>query len=316
MTDPSLPHQHARDTLPRTADLPLRLAIPVGLLVTALGVLWSLTDVSVIVDSTAAPLPPAPAAVMHLPTVTVDEADVLPPCEAPTVQALLDAGDDNAVVAAFGGGAAFHDAVVSGQAPCINLADPARLWLVVNKQRILKPEAYAPASLGVPASVNNGAEHVRAEVAAALDALSAASVKAGHGRVALASGYRSHQTQVGNFDAHVDAYGVEGAEALSARPGHSEHQTGLAADVAACDPECGGILDFGDTATGKWVAANGWRYGFVVRYDQGETGVTGYEPEPWHLRFVGTELAAAYHAGGYHSLEAFFELPAAPEYGH
>lgn len=314
MTDPSQRPQHARGAPPRTVGLPWRMAIPAGLLITVIGMIWALADMTTVIDNTAAPAPPAPAAVTFLPPVTVDEAEVLPPCETPSVQELLAAGDDNAVVTAFGGGAVFHRAVRSGQAPCINLHDPTRLWLVVNKQRGLSPEAYAPTTLGVPASVNEGPEQVRADVAAALDALSAASVAAGHGRVALASGYRSHQTQVDNFDAHVEAYGVDGAEALSARPGYSEHQTGLAADVVACTPECGGILDFGATATGKWVAANGWKYGFIVRYDHGETGVTGYEAEPWHLRYVGPELAAAYHAGEFRSLEAFFDLPPAPDY--
>ena len=62
------------------------------------------------------------------------------------------------------------------------------------------------------------------------------------------------------------------------------------------------------------MAENGWRYGFIVRYEPGQTAVSGYDSEPWHLRYIGPQLAAAYHDGGFHTLEAFFGLPAAPNY--
>ena len=89
---------------------------------------------------------------------------------------------------------------------------------------------------------------------------------------------------------------------------------GLAADVVSCADGCGSIDTFGGTDAGAWVAQNGWQYGFIVRYVAGETPVTGYDPEPWHLRYVGVSLATAYHDGGYGSLEQFFGLPAAPAY--
>ena len=84
----------------------------------------------------------------------------------------------------------------------------------------------------------------------------------------------------------------------------------------ACDAGCGGLDGFGATRQSEWVAAHAWEYGFIVRYEQVGTPVTGYAPEPWHLRYVGTELAAAYHEGGFHTLEEFFGLPAAPDYEH
>jgi hypothetical protein len=68
------------------------------------------------------------------------------------------------------------------------------------------------------------------------------------------------------------------------------------------------------TAQGAWVAANAWRFGFIVRYEDGQTAITGYEAEPWHLRYIGPELAQVYHDGGFHTLEDFFGLPAAPGY--
>ena len=101
---------------------------------------------------------------------------------------------------------------------------------------------------------------------------------------------------------------------LAARPGHSEHQTALAVDVFACDPGCGSSEQFGGTALSAWVVENGWQYGWIVRYEDGYTPITGYDPEAWHLRYIGPELGAAYHAGGFHTLEEFFGLPAAPGY--
>jgi len=118
---------------------------------------------------------------------------------------------------------------------------------------------------------------------------------------------------VRTYNGHVRSEGQQHADAASARAGHSEHQTGLALDLVACSP-CGGIEAFGATPQGEWVAAHAWEYGFIVRYESGATGVTGYMPEPWHLRYIGRELAAVYHHGGFHTLEEFFGLPAAPDY--
>jgi len=71
---------------------------------------------------------------------------------------------------------------------------------------------------------------------------------------------------------------------------------------------------FGETAGGKWVAANSWRFGFIVRYEEETTAITGYSYEPWHLRFVGEALAAEYSEKGIHTLEEFWSLPAAEFY--
>ena len=60
--------------------------------------------------------------------------------------------------------------------------------------------------------------------------------------------------------------------------------------------------------------AHAWEFGWIIRYEDGYTPVTGYSPEPWHLRYIGPELAAAYHDGGWHTLEEFFGLAAAPGY--
>lgn len=236
-------------------------------------------------------------------------------CDEPAVQAALAARDDEAVVTAAGGGEAFRTALIAGAAPCISLSDPARRWVVVDKLRPLNPLDYEPAGLGPlsrVSSLNGG--YLRHDTDEALSALGAGAAAAGVGDVAVLSSYRSYRTQVSTYAQHVSDEGQAGADAGSARPGYSEHQTGLALDMVACGRGCGGLDDFGATKQGKWVAAHAWEYGFIVRYEDGHMGVTGYESEPWHLRFIGPALAKAYHDGGFHTLEEFFGLPPAPDY--
>lgn len=294
----------------------LRLFVPIGLAVTALGIVWALADGAIAqAEPEVVAALPRPAAVEELPAPALATTVVKDHCADAGVQGALASGDDDAVVAAFGGGEAFRSAVANGNAACIDLADPARVWVVVNKTRPLQPLDYGPASLSTPALVSDDvAGPIRSDAAAALDALSAAAESAGVGALGLGSGYRSYQTQIATYDGQVQMYGQAGADAQSARPGYSEHQTGLAADVEECWGECTGILTFGDTAAGQWTAEHAWEYGFIIRYTAGQTGVTGYDPEPWHLRYVGTGIAAAYAQGGYTSLEQFFGLPAAPDY--
>ncbi|MFT4229714.1 MAG: M15 family metallopeptidase, partial [Microbacterium sp.] len=152
------------------------------------------------------------------------------------------------------------------------------------------------------------------DAGAALTRLVAAADKAGAGELAITSGYRSYDNQALQYSGRVAALGRTEADALSARPGFSEHQSGLAADLVACDGGCGSVEQLGSTAQGRWLAKNAWRYGFIVRYEKGATDTTGYSPEPWHIRYIGVALATAYHDGGYHTLEDFWGLPAAPDY--
>lgn len=306
---PSLPHaQHA------AARSPLRgPALPLGIAVTALGVLFSLAGAPIAPAAPAAM--PEPVAVLQVPAVQRDATTAADPCASPGVQDALAKGDDAAVIAGFGGGEGFRAAVVAGNAPCISLSDPARIWVVVNKARPLDPADFAPAGLGeVPLQMTTLSGLVRGDVAVAVGRMADAAAAAGAGTVGANNGYRSYGLQVTTYDSHVRAQGQEGADVGSARPGHSEHQTGLALDVVACDTRCGGLDGFGATAQSAWVAEHAWEYGFVVRYEDGGSPVTGYAPEPWHLRYVGVDLAAAYHEGGYRTLEEFFALPAAPDY--
>jgi D-alanyl-D-alanine carboxypeptidase len=100
---------------------------------------------------------------------------------------------------------------------------------------------------------------------------------------------------------------------LAARPGYSEHQTGLAVDFAARGVSTLQV-SFAKTKAGIWLAANAYRYGFVLRYPSGKTAITGYSFEPWHFRYVGVEVATAMHDQNIQTLEEFYALPAAPSY--
>ncbi|WP_217178603.1 M15 family metallopeptidase [Streptomyces sp. AC495_CC817] len=289
-------------------------ALPLGLAVTAIGILLSLASATG--DVSAGQRMPEPSQVLQVPSVEVGATTAADPCAEQAVIDAIAAADDAATIAAFGGGESFRAAVVAGNAPCIALDDPSHVWVVVNKARPLDPVDFAPASLAAaPLQVTTGSGQARSDVAEAIGQLAAAAAADGVGQIGANNGYRSYDLQVRTYATHVRSEGQENADAASARAGHSEHQTGLALDLVACAP-CGGIDAFGATAQGEWVAAHSWEYGFIVRYESGATGVTGYKPEPWHVRYVGTELAAAYHNGGFHTLEEFFGLPAAPDYPH
>jgi D-alanyl-D-alanine carboxypeptidase len=112
----------------------------------------------------------------------------------------------------------------------------------------------------------------------------------------------------------VAQLGLVAGEYLAARPGYSEHQTGLAADLSAAGQGCVIRVCFANTKAGKWLAANAWQYGFILRYPKGHTATTGYQFEPWHYRYVGVELSTQMHLTGVAVLEDFFGLPAAPKY--
>ncbi|HCS61381.1 MAG TPA: peptidase M15 [Microbacterium sp.] len=292
----------------------LTIALPVGIAVTAVGALWALADVPAAAEPVGPPMPAVAAALPGVDLASVDAAD---PCADPLVTDALAAGNDEGVVVAFGGGAAFREAVTVGNAPCISLADPARAWVVVNKVDPMNPVDYEPGPLSVPAlQKTSPSKSVRTDATAALEAMAAELHDAGAGVLGMNNGYRSYWLQTRVHASHVSSRGQAGADKVSARPGFSEHQTGLSMDVVSCGQGCSEIGEFGGTPESNWVAEHAWKHGFIVRYEEGEIGTTGYVPEPWHLRYIGPSLAEAYHEGGYRTLEEFFALPAAPDYSH
>lgn len=198
-----------------------------------------------------------------------------------------------------------------------SLSDPASQWVVVNKQRPLQPRDYHP-KLVIPDVKLKGSPraenmHVGAAMAPQLEALFAAAKAAGQ-PLMLSSGYRSYKYQVKVYNQQVKQYGQSKADDLSARPGYSEHQTGWAADVAPINGHCDLSECFGSTSAGRWLAASAYRYGFIIRYPEGKRAITGYDYEPWHIRYIGIAAATAMHQQGISTLEEFFDLPAAPTY--
>lgn len=263
---------------------------------------------------TVTPPPPAATAI-PVPTRSEVALAEVALCDRPEVQAGLAAGDDSAVIGAAGGGEGLRQAVIRGIAPCINLRDPSHVWFVVNKAMPMEPIDYAPADWVAPSNVPLGnLAAVRTDIAPTVTAMSEASVAAGIGRIGMQNGYRGYSVQQRIHNDRVASLGKEAGERLAARPGYSEHQSGIAMDVFGCTPGCSSSEQFGTTATYQWVVEHSWEFGWIIRYEDGQTPITGYDPEAWHLRYIGPELAAAYHAGGFHTLEEFFGLPAAPGY--
>lgn len=188
--------------------------------------------------------------------------------------------------------------------------DPTSLTVVVNKARGL-PSTYAPTDLRRPAGVGNTLP-LRAIAATAAERMATDMAAVGI-QLRMSSGYRSYSRQETVYNGFVAREGVAGADEHSARPGHSEHQTGLAADF---DDGTGCNLRpcFESAPGGRWLAENAWRYGFILRYGDGWQPTVGYRFEPWHYRFVGETTAADMHDRGILTLEEYAGLPAAPDY--
>ncbi|WP_336824419.1 M15 family metallopeptidase [Sporosarcina sp. USHLN248] len=148
--------------------------------------------------------------------------------------------------------------------------------LIANKKYPL-PSDYAPGE--------------SKEARAAFDEMAAEAKLSGINLTAFST-YRSYEYQVSLYDRYVQKDGKDAADRYSARPGYSEHQTGLAFDIGEVNFEKHwASSSFGDTEAGKWVAANAYRYGFILRYPKGKEDVTGYMHESWHFRYVGKEIA-------------------------
>ena len=196
-----------------------------------------------------------------------------------------------------------------------SIDDPTSLWVVVNKRRPLQPQDYVPPDLvDVPVEYVYSPQ-LRAEASAKVVEMFAAYQAETGRQMQSQSAYRSYGTQVDVYNGWVSSLGQEAADLTSARPGHSEHQTGLAIDISSVPAVCAVEMCFRDTPEAAWLAANSWKYGFIVRYPEGKTEITGYEYEPYHFRYVGIELATQMHDTGIQTLEEFFGLPAAPNYG-
>jgi D-alanyl-D-alanine carboxypeptidase len=130
-----------------------------------------------------------------------------------------------------------------------------------------------------------------AETRAAFEQMAIDARVAGFELVAFST-YRSYEYQETLYNNYVSRDGQENADRYSARPGYSEHQTGLAFDVGEKGKEDLWLTDeFGETEAGKWLVENAHKYGFILRYPQGKEAITGYMYESWHFRYLGVDLA-------------------------
>lgn len=195
------------------------------------------------------------------------------------------------------------EVVVNGVA--YNIDDPNSIQVVVNKQRPLNPQDFAPSDLVDVNVPHTWAPQLRQEAATALETMFAAASSEAGLTLASNSAYRSYSSQQSIYD---------GNDALTARPGFSEHQTGLAIDIGADSGKCSLAACFGTTAEGEWLAANAYRFGFIMSYPDGLDAITGFEYEPWHFRYIGTTLSNYMHDHGIRTIEELFGLPAAPSY--
>jgi D-alanyl-D-alanine carboxypeptidase len=208
--------------------------------------------------------------------------------------------------------AATHKTAAKSSKPAFNkkqqsLTDPTSSWVLVNKQHPLNPATYAPSDL---VSVGNG-QQMRAEAATALQHMFTDAQAAGYTLVAD-SGYRSYATQVSTYNSIVTAYGQSYADTVSARPSYSEHQTGWAVDIGT--GSCHVQDCFGATPGGKWTQANAYKYGFLLRYPESLTSITGYSNEAWHFRYVGVALSTELYDTHMQTLEQFFGVSGGTTY--
>lgn len=157
--------------------------------------------------------------------------------------------------------------------------------VLVNKFYHL-PDGYEPNDLVVlPARYNSGKNSsMRKEAADAFMKMSDAAMLDGLS-IKNASAYRSYDYQVSLYDGYVKRDGKVKADIYSARPGYSEHQTGLCSDINIIDSS------FDGTKESKWLLENAYKYGFILRFPKGSEEITGYEYESWHYRYVGVESA-------------------------
>jgi D-alanyl-D-alanine carboxypeptidase len=179
---------------------------------------------------------------------------------------------------------------------------------VINKQNPLSPIDYAPSDL-----VSVDGYYLRYQAALAFwqfaDAASDAGVP-----IAVVSGFRSYSAQASLYNSYVAVYGQARADTISARPGFSEHQSGLAVDIGNPGGSCGLQDCFANTPAGRFAANRAHEFGFIIRYPAGLTSWTGYAYEPWHLRYVGKDVAQIMRERGISTLEQYYGYPPAPGY--
>ncbi|NLY71749.1 MAG: M15 family metallopeptidase [Clostridiales bacterium] len=189
-------------------------------------------------------------------------------------------------------------------------AEERGLLILVNKQNHLDPD-YKPDDLEpiryFASDRSSATRYMRAEAAEQFHKLVEAAREEGY-EIVMTTAYRSYGFQKILWDNYVAREGEEAANRFSARPGQSEHQTGLAVDISAPSVNYALTEDFANTDEGKWVAENAHKFGFIIRFPKEKEHITGYLYEPWHLRYVGEKVATRIYEQGL-TLEEYLETP-------
>ena len=184
------------------------------------------------------------------------------------------------------------------------------LGILVNKSHPLA-EDYVPSDL-VPVNVpfayigDDPRNYMREPAARALENMFRDAQSEGLNLIGV-SGYRSYERQKDIYEQNLAVKGEALTSLYSARPGTSEHQTGLAMDISAPSIRSALTTDVENTPEGKWLRENAPAYGFILRYPAGKENITGYAYEPWHFRYVGKNLAAYLKREGL-TLEEYYQL--------
>ena len=186
-------------------------------------------------------------------------------------------------------------------------SDPYSLLVVANKKYALD-YYFEPTDLRVVNATGNRTHYLRDCAASALESMFAAAAQEGITLVTCSS-YRSASYQASLYNNYVAMYGTATADTISARPGYSDHQTGLAADIGDHDQATVFTQAMENTVEGQWLYAHAHEYGFILRYPKGKEWITGYSFEPWHYRYVGVDYATAiYNVSPDCTLEEYFGI--------
>lgn len=160
-----------------------------------------------------------------------------------------------------------------------------------------EPSDLTHSNLGLTPECSKNDAYMREEAAKALNEMAKDAKKEGY-TLLVNSAYRSYKAQQKIYKETEESMGGQYAADYVANPGVSEHQTGLGIDLksqSAVDRD----VPFGDTADGRWVRENCYKYGFIMRFTEGTSDITGILHEPWHVRYVGKEAAQKIHDNGY-----------------
>ncbi len=180
--------------------------------------------------------------------------------------------------------------------------------LLVNKQISINKEYKSELTIPNVKFVSPGnieKNHMEVCAANALEKMFN-SAKSDNINLVAISGYRSYERQEVIYNNNVKEYGIEYANIVSAKPGTSEHQTGLAMDISCESIDYQLIEKFENTKEGKWLQDNCYKYGFIIRYPKGKEQITGYIYEPWHVRYVGEDMAKHLYENNLTLEEYFF----------